>query len=148
VKNIPSISDNSIRFWIDQDVRFRDLDTLKHVNHTVYFIYAEMARLEYYSQVLKLDLMTELAFLMVDIQCRYVVAAEYGDRLQVGFRMDWLKRSSSGFSFLIHGPDGRLFAEGHGVQVYVDLETRRPVPLPSSLRTMMLAYDDNVEERE
>jgi YbgC/YbaW family acyl-CoA thioester hydrolase len=121
VHNAPGILSNvtdaghtpsrDFRFWIDQDVRFRDLDTLKHVNHTVYFIYAEMARLEYYRKVLELDLMTELAFLMLDIRCHYRVAAEFGDTLRVGFRMDWLKRSSSGFSFVILGPDERLFAE-------------------------------------
>lgn len=135
-------------FWINQEVRFRDLDTLKHVNHTVYFIYAEMARLEYYRQVLEMDLMNELAFLMLDIQCRYIVAAEFGDTLRVGFRIDWLKRSSSGFSFQIVGPDGRLFAEGKGIQVYVDLESRRPQPIPRAMRAKMLAFDRDVKEVE
>ena len=68
MKNDPQITAQDFRFWIDQEVRFRDLDTLKHVNHTVYFIYAEMARLEYYRQILGMDLMNELAFLMLDIR--------------------------------------------------------------------------------
>jgi acyl-CoA thioester hydrolase len=134
------------RFWIDQDVRFRDLDTLKHVNHTVYFIYAEMARLEYYRQILKLNLMTDLAFLMLDIRCHYRAAAEFGDRLRVGFRVDWLKRSSSGFSFLILDPNERVFAEGGGIQVYIDLGTRRPLPIPNALRETMLGYDTGVRD--
>lgn len=139
---------NPFRFWIDQEVRFRDLDTLKHVNHTVYFIYAEMARLEYYRHVLDLDLMDELAFLMLEIRCRYAVAAEYGDPLRVGFRIDWIKRSSSGFSFAILGESDRLYAEGSGIQVYVDLQSRRPLPMPPAMRATMLAYDTGVEERE
>jgi acyl-CoA thioester hydrolase len=136
------------RFWIHQGVRFRDLDTLKHVNHTVYFIYAEMARLEYYREVLKLDLMTELAFLMLDIRCHYAFAAEYGDLLRVGFRIDWLKRSSSGFSFVILGPDERFFAQGEGIQVYVDLDTRRPRPIPEAMRTRILAFDPNAKDMQ
>ncbi|MFN0070415.1 MAG: acyl-CoA thioesterase [Chloroflexota bacterium] len=135
------------RFWINQDVRFRDLDTLKHVNHTVYLIYAEMARLEYYRQVLRMDLMDELAFLMLEIRCRYAIAAEYGDQLRVGFRIDWIKQSSSGFSYAIVGPEERLFAEGQGVQVYVDLESRRPIPLPKHLRSLILGFDSRAEER-
>jgi acyl-CoA thioester hydrolase len=146
VTDVASNPAGDFRFWIEQDVRFRDLDTLKHVNHTVYFIYAEMARLEYYRQVLKLDLMTELAFLMLDIRCHYRVAAEFGDALRVGFRIDWLKRSSSGFSFVILGPDERLFAEGGGIQVYVDLDTRRPLPIPATMRTTMLAFDNGVAD--
>jgi acyl-CoA thioester hydrolase len=139
---------DSFSFWIDQDVRFRDLDTLKHVNHTVYFIYAEMARLEYYRVVLGLELMTQLAFLMADIHCRYLEAAEYGDRLRVGFRIDWLKRSSSGFSFVILGREQRLMAYGEGVQVYVNLETHRPTTLPDDLRARMCAFDPGVELRQ
>jgi acyl-CoA thioester hydrolase len=139
-------SAREFRFWINQDVRFRDLDTLKHVNHTVYFIYAEMARLEYYREVLKLDLMTELAFLMLDIRCHYAVAAEYGDALRIGFRIDWLKRSSSGFSFVIMGPGGRLFAEGEGIQVYVNLDSRRPLPIPEAMRETMLAFDPGARD--
>ena len=146
MKHLDQTSARDFRFWISQDVRFRDLDTLKHVNHTVYFIYAEMARLEYYRQVLKLDLMTDLAFLMLDIRCHYRVAAEFGDTLRVGFRVDWLKRSSSGFSFAILGPDERLYAEGEGIQVYVDLETRRPVAIPMPLRTKMLTFDSGVTD--
>jgi acyl-CoA thioester hydrolase len=146
VTDVASNPAGDFRFWIEQDVRFRDLDTLKHVNHTVYFIYAEMARLEYYRQVLKLDLMTELAFLMLDIRCHYRVAAEFGDALRVGFRIDWLKRSSSGFSFVILGPDERLFAEGGGIQVYVDLDTRRLLPIPATMRATMLAFDSGVAD--
>jgi acyl-CoA thioester hydrolase len=144
VTDVHHISPRDCRFWISQNVRFRDLDTLKHVNHTVYFIYAEMARLEYYRQILGLDLMTELAFLMLDIHCHYSVAAEFGDTLQVGFRIDWLKRSSSGFSFVILGPDQQLFANGDGIQVYVDLDTRRPMPIPPAMRATMMSFDSDV----
>jgi len=139
---------DSFNFWIDQDVRFRDLDTLKHVNHTVYFIYAEMARLEYYRVVLGLELMTQLSFLMFDMHCRYLEAAEYGDHLRVGFRIDWIKRSSSGFSFVILGRDQRLLAHGDGVQVYVDLVSHRPAALPTDLRARMCAFDQGVEIRQ
>ena len=147
MKSDLQVTEQDFRFWIDQEVRFRDLDTLKHVNHTVYFIYAEMARLGYYRQVLGMDLMTELAFLMLDIRCRYAVAAQFGERLRVGFRVDWLKRSSSGFSFAILGPGEQLFAMGQGIQVYVDLDTRRPRPIPETMRATMLAFDTGVEER-
>ena len=75
------------------------------------------------------------------------MAAEFGERLRVGFRVDWLKRSSSGFSFGILGPGGRLFAMGQGIQVYVDLDTRRPLPIPATMRATMLAFDSRVEER-
>ncbi len=132
------------RFWIDHSVRFRDLDTLRHVNHTIYFVYAEQARLEYYRQILRLDLMTELAFLMRDIRCSFLAAAEFGDALRIGFRMEWMKRSSSGFSFVIERADGQRLADGEGVQVYVDLVTRRPAPLPQGLRTRVLSHDADV----
>lgn len=139
----PAAAD-AYRFWVDQTVRFRDLDTLRHVNHTVYFIYAEQARLEYYRQILGLDLMTELAFLMREIRCGFEAAAEFGDSLRVGFRVDWLGRSSSGFSFAIERSDGVRLAEGQGVQVYVDLESRRPIALPDRLRARIVEHDPGV----
>ena len=49
-------------------VRYRDLDPLGHVNHAVHVSYLEVARVEYFAQVLDVDLTAiETAIASVDI---------------------------------------------------------------------------------
>jgi len=49
-------------------VRYRDLDPLGHVNHAVHVSYLEVARVEYFAQILDVDLTAiETAIASVDI---------------------------------------------------------------------------------
>jgi len=55
-------------------VRYRDLDPLGHVNHAVHVSYLEAARVEYFEQILDVDLTAvETAIASVDISYHHPI---------------------------------------------------------------------------
>jgi acyl-CoA thioester hydrolase len=123
-------------------LRFSDLDVLGHANHLSYLDILENARIAYYYQVMGLRSVQEIKFVLAELRVRYAAPALLGHTLEVGFRMSWLRRSSSGFVYEIRNQASReLLAEGDGVQIYVDLATNRSEPLPESYRERVMAFE-------
>lgn len=135
------------RFRHAAPVRFSDIDVLGHVNHLAYLDLLENARIHYYYQVLGIASVQEIRFVLVELRARYLASARFGQMLDIGVRVAWLKRSSSGFAFEIRDQaSGELLVEGDGVQVYVDLATDRAEPLPAALRERILAFEGDAVE--
>ena len=59
--------------------------------------------------------------------------------VQVGIRVAHLGTSSVRYEVGIFGESDTTAAKGHFVHVYVDKITRRPVPLPQRLKTVLEA---------
>jgi acyl-CoA thioester hydrolase len=130
------------RFTYSAPLRFSDLDVLGHANHLSYLDILENARIAYYFDVIGLQSVHEIRFVLAELHIRYLASALLGQTLEVGFRTAWLKRSSSGFAYQIRDrAGGRLLAEGEGVQVYMDLEANQPEPLPEAYRERVVALE-------
>ncbi len=70
----------------DIRVRFYELDPYNHVNHTNYFAYFETARIEYLAATgWALDVLKDqgLQLVVVEIEARFLAAAEFGDVLGI-----------------------------------------------------------------
>lgn len=137
----------TFRFRHTAPVRFSDIDVLGHVNHLAYLDLLESARIHYYYRVLGFESVHAVRFVLVELRVRYLASAHFGQSLEIGVRIAWLKRSSSGFAFEIRDQaSGQLLAEGDGVQVYTDLGSNRAEPLPTVFRERILAFEgDGVE---
>jgi acyl-CoA thioester hydrolase len=130
------------KFTYAAPVRFSDLDVLGHVNHLAYLDILENARIAYYYQVMGLRSVQEIKFVLAELRVRYLASALLGQTLEVGFRIDWLKRSSSGFVYQVRDQaSGQLLAEGDGVQVYLDLAANRSEPMPETFRKRVVAFE-------
>lgn len=123
-------------------VRFADLDVLGHVNHIAYLEILEAGRIAYYYEVVGLRSVREINFMLAEQRIRYAASALLGQTFEVAFRVDWLKRSSSRYSFEIRDVASRqLLCEGDGVQIFVDLATGQPQPLPNAYRERIHAFE-------
>ena len=130
------------RFTYAAPLRFSDLDLLGHANHLSYLDIVENARIGYYFDVVGLRSVDEIKFVLVELRVRYVASAVLGQTLLVGFRVSWLKGSSSGFVFEVRDQaGGDLLAEGDGVQVYMDLAANRSESLPAAYRKRIIAHE-------
>lgn len=130
------------RFKYPVAVRFSDLDVLGHVNHLAYLDIVEDARVAYYHQVMGLQSVQEIRFVLADLRIRYVAAGFLGQTFEVGLRVTWLKRSSSGFAYEIRELRNRqLLADGEGVQVYMDLVANHSEPLPEPYRERVTRFE-------
>lgn len=120
------------------DVRFRDLDPNDHVNNAIYVTYVEQARAEWYEDVVGTTLgeaPTVLAHLEVD----YHRSIELGEVVEVRMRTDELGRSSLPMSYELR-VDGELVATAETIQVTVDPETDRSIPIPEEWRERIEAF--------
>ncbi len=74
---------------------------------------------------------------MAETSCRYLAELSFPDRLQVGLAVERLGTQSITYSLAIfREADDTLIpaATGRFVHVYVDPQTRRPVPIPDQIR--------------
>jgi acyl-CoA thioester hydrolase len=123
-----------------QDVAFRDLDGLGHVNNAVYLSYVESARLAYMQEVLGPLELEELG-IVADVKISFRSPASLGETLEVGQRVSRVGETSLVFDFEIRGGDARLVAEGSTVHVAFDYGMRRPVPVPEEWRSRIESYE-------
>jgi len=80
----------------------------------------------------------QIAF-VVSSGCEYLEAAAYPDSLVVGMKVEKLGSSSVRYGLALFGAEGPAKATGFVVHVFVNRESGRPVPIPSSLRAALEA---------
>jgi acyl-CoA thioester hydrolase len=119
------------------DVRFRDCDSMGHVNNAVYYTYFEQCRLMHWRSLT--DGGNPLTPIIVaHTECDYRSPAKFGDRLEVRTGIDTIGRSSVTMSYEIaHQDTGRIVAEGKAVLVSYDYQAGKPRPFPDEARELL-----------
>ncbi len=116
-----------------QEVEFRDIDGMGHVNNAVYLNYLESAKIDYFRRVLGLSALEEMG-IVGDVRIRFRSPAFLGETLSVGTRVSRLGTKSMEFEFEIRGPDERLVAEAASAHVAFDYGPRATVEIPAEWR--------------
>jgi acyl-CoA thioester hydrolase len=121
-----------------------DNDIYGHVNNVVYYAYFDTVVNEYLVSVGVLDIHAGTVIgLVVETMCRYFKPLAFPEVIEAGLRVGRLGRSSVRYEVGIFKRDeAEPAAAGHFVHVYVDRETRRPVPLPEPLRAALTRIGD------
>ena len=124
-----------------QPIRWGDMDALGHVNNTLYFRYMEQARLEWaYARASGNAYAADTGPLIVNANCTFLEPLVYPGNIEVIMSLGDPGRTSIG-SFYDIVRDGRKFAEGAAKIVWIDLSSRRPTPLPDSIRALLPEHD-------
>jgi acyl-CoA thioester hydrolase len=117
-----------------ETVRFRDLDSLGHVNNAVFLTYLEEARIAYL-----VPLGAEASdMILARVEIDFRAPLRMGDELEIGVRPARVGTKSFDLEYEVHS-DGTLAAEAKTVLVSYDYATRRPVELPESWREALAA---------
>lgn len=130
--------------WLKVPTRYRDLDPNNHVNNTVYFIYIEMARMNFFrkSGVLDLREVDNMGIPVVSQTCNYRAQVYHPSTLDVGIRCEELREKTVHLAYKIYLEDtDTLVADGVSVSVWVDLDAPKAIPLPEELRKAILDFD-------
>ncbi len=123
-----------------QEVEFRDLDGLGHVNNAVYLSYLESAKVTYFREVVGAGDLSQLG-IVADVKIAYRSPAFFGEVLEIGVRVPRVGTKSIEFEFEIRGADGRLVAEASSVHVAFDYTTRTPAAVPAEWRRSIEAHE-------
>jgi acyl-CoA thioester hydrolase len=116
-----------------------DNDVYGHVNNVVYYSYFDTVVNAYLIEQGVLNPETsETIGLVIETQCNYFAPLSFPDPVVAGLRVARLGNTSVRYEVgLFRGDAHEAAAQGHFVHVYVDRETRRPVPLPDALRAAL-----------
>ena len=127
------------RVWRPITTRWMDNDVYGHVNNVVYYSWFDTAVNAYLIEQGALDIHTGATIgLVVETQCNYFAPLAFPQTIEAGIRVARLGNSSVRYEVGLFAKDApRAAAQGHFVHVYVDRQTRRPVPLPSTLKNTL-----------
>lgn len=129
-----------------QEVEFRDLDGLGHVNNAVYLSYLENAKVAYLREVAGAGELEDLG-IVADVKISYRSPAFFGETLAFGIRVGEVGTKSLTFEFEVRGGDGRLVAEGSSVHVAFDYARREAIGVPEEWRRRIDAYEASSRAR-
>jgi acyl-CoA thioester hydrolase len=116
--------------------RWNDIDIFGHVNNAEFYAYFDTAVL---TLMTGLDVVDPrgggIGTLVVESGARFHREVLFADRVEVGLFVEHLGRSSVRYRLGVFREDEDSAAvDGHFVHVFVDRETRRPVPIPDQIR--------------
>ncbi|PLW82552.1 acyl-CoA thioesterase [Kineobactrum sediminis] len=122
-------------------VRFSDTDAQGHLYFANYLVYADEVA-GFYMESLGLNAMNPQQapcfIFTVNINCDYVGECKAYDNVTVGVGYTRLGTSSAELAFLLQLTDDTILARGSLTQVFVDKESRNPMPIPGSFREAII----------
>ena len=122
-------------FSIEVQVRFRDLDAMRHVNNAVCFSYMELARTQYYLSAMGLRNLEDIEFILAHASCDFKAPIGWGETVVVSVWPTRVGRSSFGLAYELRSKaTGAIFAAGESVQVSYDYRAKKSKPIPADLR--------------
>ena len=131
------------------EVRFRDLDALRHVNNAVFLSYLEHARLRYLRDVVGIASIRGLAMILASISVDYLSPVHLGETIRVATRVDSIGRTSLSMSHEITVErDGRLAARASSVLVSYDYAAERPQPVSDGWRRALVDFEGRPLDRD
>ena len=116
--------------------RWMDNDVYGHVNNVVYYSFFDTAVNGYLIDAGALDIHAGTTIgLVIETRCNYFAPLAFPQPVEAGLRVAHLGSSSVRYEVgLFAAGEPLTAAAGHFVHVYVDRDSRRPVPLPAALR--------------
>lgn len=125
-------------------VRFGDLDAMRHLNNVAFLQFFESARIAYITGIVPSHRPTEpeddWGLIFAECHINYRAPAFFDEPIRTHVRPTHLRRSSVRIAFLMTSDtDGRVLAEGWGALVGYDYVAGRSCPLPATLTDVLLA---------
>ena len=121
--------------------RWADNDMFGHLNNAVYYQLFDTAINGWIQTNVELDpVATTVQGIVAESGCRYFSELHFPERLVVGLAVTRLGRSSVTYRlgiFRAAEEPQPVAALGHWVHVYIDRSSRRPVPIPDAIRSLL-----------
>lgn len=127
------------------EVRFRDIDSMGHVNNAVYLTYFEEGRKEFLRSVFGIVNPDDYNFILAHISCDFLKPIAISERVFLEIQVGDIgeKRFDFIYKLLKHGPDDSgavLCARGRSVQVFFDYRENTSLPIPPDVREELMKY--------
>ena len=119
--------------------RWADDDTYGHVNNVVHYAMFDTAVNGWLIEASGVDIRELPAVgLVVETSCQYFAELRFPVVVTAGLRVEHVGTSSVIYQLALFGGDSdEPAAAGRFVHVYTDRQTRRPVPVPEQIKTVL-----------
>ena len=119
--------------------RWADNDVYGHVNNAAYYGFFDTAVNAWLIERGLLDVAASPAIgLVIETGCRYHAALSFPETIAAAMRVEKLGNSSVRYALALFSEgQEQAAADGWFVHVYVDRDTRRPVPIPAPVRAAL-----------
>lgn len=121
-------------FRMPIELRWRDLDAFNHVNNANFMTYLEEARIRWLDGACRPWIDDASIPLLAAVQMNYRLPIPYPAEVAVELFAEKIGNSSLTLGHRIVDADGRLYADGHCVLVWIERATGRPTALPEAVR--------------
>jgi acyl-CoA thioester hydrolase len=125
----------------DLPTRWSDDDVYGHVNNVVHYLMFDTAVNGWLIEAAGTDIRRLPAIgVVAETSCRYFTELRFPEVVTAGIGLERLGRSSVVYRLALFGQRSQApAAVGRFVHVYVDAESRRPVPVPDEIRKALEA---------
>lgn len=123
--------------------RWADNDMFGHLNNAVYYQLFDTAINAWINTSVGVDPITTPSLgIVAESGCRYFAELHFPESLVVGLAVTRLGRSSVTYRLGVFRAEGSaqpqpITALGHWVHVYVDRSSRKPIPIPEKIRSLL-----------
>jgi acyl-CoA thioester hydrolase len=121
-----------------EQVRFRDLDPMGHVNNAVFLTYLEQARIGFFERHGLSVGLDDLNMIVARVEIDFRAPVRLGQEVEVAVRATRFGTKSFDLDYELT-VDGTTVAEARSVQVAYDYARREPVALPEEWREKLSA---------
>ena len=121
-----------------EQVRFRDLDPMGHVNNAVFLTYIEQARVAFLAEVAAVTELEEMNMVVARVEIDFKAPVRLGQEVEIAVRATRFGTKSFDLDYIMR-VDGEIVAEAKTVQVAYDYDRREAVPVPEEWRERLTA---------
>jgi acyl-CoA thioester hydrolase len=125
-------------FVHEEQVRFRDLDPMGHVNNAVFLTYLEQARVAFFSEMGAGTGLDDMNLIVARVEIDFKAPVRLGQEVEVSVRASRFGTKSFDLDYELR-VEGELVAVAKSVQVAYDYNRREPVPVPAEWREKLSA---------
>jgi acyl-CoA thioester hydrolase len=119
-----------------EQVRFRDVDAMGHVNNAVFATYVEQARIEYLRRLGLLDGPLYMGMILARLELDFVAPGQPQGSVEIGVRASRSGNKSFELEYEVQ-QEGRTIATARTVLVAYDYERAQSMPLPDRWREQL-----------
>lgn len=125
-------------------IRFSDIDAFGNVSNTIYLTYFEIARSNYWKEIIQWD-RQQTGVILGRSEINYLKPLALEDQVKCYVRTSRIGNSSFDVAYVLVKltPNGEeICTTGKSVCISYDYSTKKPIPIPKNERHRMIEYDE------
>ncbi|MFM2307640.1 MAG: hypothetical protein RLZZ367_2309 [Bacteroidota bacterium] len=138
------------RFKMKLDIRWSDMDEMRHVNNAVYLTYFEQARVFYFHEACEWN-WKEIGAILANAHVDYIRPVVFPNPTYIYLRTSKLGNKSFELHYMIssfvNGVE-ELTTTGHTTMVMFDYKTNKSVAMPENIRERITAYEPGLHNNQ